>query len=354
MMKKEESAENLSRRRITQNDVAKRAGVTRSMVSYVLNGSDRSVAPETREKILEAIDVLGYRPNKFAQGLLQGAETLAEKQIGIVMCTANMFLRPYYSEIIAGIHTAAHENNYRVQFIRFFDELKNPILFNELIHREEIGGLILLSVDQCIKTEEDKSIIKRIAERIPQIVCVEWQTKGLCSVHFNREDAAFQATAYLLSHDYRSIAYIGESDERISGFRRAFIEKGITEISGLVVDVANDMPSGRDAMEKMIASAGGDMSKLSRAVCAGSDEVAIGILNCLNAHKIAVPEQVALISIDNIEVAAYTNPPLTTINVQKRAMGTRAVELIVNHSAGKGDDAITVSLPNDIIVRSSC
>src|SRR5574344_682385 len=224
MMKREESVENSDSRRITQNDVAKRAGVTRSMVSYVLNGSDRSVAPETREKILEAIDTLGYRPNKFAQGLLQGAETLAANQIGIVMCTANMFLRPYDSEIIAGIHTAAHEHNYHIRFIRFFDELKNPILFNELIHPEEIGGLILLSIDQCLKTEKDKAIVDEIAERIPQIVCVEWQKKGFCSVHFDREDAAYQATSYLFKKGYKDIAYIGEIDERIDGFRRAFFE----------------------------------------------------------------------------------------------------------------------------------
>ncbi len=347
--------ENVSQNnKITQNDVAREAGVTRSMVSYVLNGSDRSVAPETRDKILAAIDKLGYRPNKFAQGLQQGAETLAQKQIGIVMCSANMFLRPYYAEIIAGIHTAAHENNYRIQFIRFFDELKNPILFNELIHPEEIGGLILLSVDQCMKSDEDKKIIDRIASRIPQIVCVEWQYPGLSSVHFDREDAAYKATSYLASKKYSDIAYIGESDERVAGFRRALIESGLTDIRHLYIGAAYDMPTGRRAAEELIAKTKEAGTKLPRALCAGSDEVAVGILNSFAAHKIAVPDDIALVSIDNIEMAEYTNPPLTTINVQKRAMGTKAVELIVTRSAVKGEGAITVSLPNDIVVRSSC
>ena len=81
---------------VTQNDVAKEAGVTRSMVSYVISGnSDRSVAPETRKRILDAIERLGYRPNKAAQALQQGDVGFAANKIGVVLCTSETFLRPY-------------------------------------------------------------------------------------------------------------------------------------------------------------------------------------------------------------------------------------------------------------------
>jgi len=336
--------------RITQQDVASRAGVTRSMVSYVLNDTGRAVAPETRRKILNAIDELGYRPNKFARALSMGNKgVLADRHIGIVLCDDNMFLRPYYAEILAGIHSAAHENGFHIQFIRFFDELKDPVLFNQMIHSEVVCGLLLVATDQCLKVPEDRRIIEKIIERIDQIVCVEWQWPGLSSVSFDRQAAALHAAAYLFDQGYRDIVYIGEMDQRVSGFKQAFLEHGIEDISGLNIDDAADMLSGYRAIQRLHHSRG----TLPRAVCSGSDEVAVGILLYLHENGFSIPGETAIISIDNIEIAEYTNPPLTTINVQKRVMGCRAVEMIMNRSAGRGESALTILLPTNLVIRKS-
>lgn len=332
---------------VTQNDVARKAGVTRSMVSYVLNDTEgKSVAPETKQRILNAIAELGYKPNKYAQALQLGNTALAGKQLGIILSNAGVFLRPYYAEIIAGIHTAAYENNYHVRFIRFFDELKNPILFNELIHPEEIGGLILVAVDQCIKSDEDERLLDEMRMRIKSIVCVEWQHRNLSSVGFSRQEAAHSAVSYLLQKGYTDIAYIGELDERVTGFRQALFDKEMTCVPECIIEGAVDMQGGFSAMEKIV-------QKLPRAICAGSDEVAIGILHYLNKNHIAVPSKVAVVSIDNIEMAEYTNPPLTTINVQKKAMGERAVEMIVNGTSGQDENAMSILLPLTLIERES-
>jgi len=337
------------KQRITQNDVARHAGVTRSMVSYVINGSDRSVAPVTRQKILDAISELGYKPNKFAQALSMGSKgVLADQNIGIVLCNAGIFLRPYYAEILAGVLQAAHEKDYHVRFIRFFDELKDPILFTQLIHSEEICGLLLLAVDQCIETPEDSRLVERIQAQIDQIVCMDCQITDLSSVSFDRQEAALQAVRYLFNQGFSDIAYLGEPDQRVTGFKQAYLERG-ENISGLYIDFAEDMASGVKAVQKLHKSRGA----LPRAICAGSDEVAVGILFYLREQKIAVPEETALISIDNIEIAEYTNPQLTTINVQKRAMGYRAVEMIVNRAAGRGENALTLLLPTNLVVRRS-
>ncbi|MDR2701767.1 MAG: LacI family transcriptional regulator, partial [Spirochaetaceae bacterium] len=294
----------------TQDDVARRAGVTRSMVSYVLNGSNRAVAPVTRQKILNAISELKYRPNKFAQALSMGNKgVLANQHIGIVLCNAEMFLRPYYTEVLAGIHQTAHEKGFHIRFIRFFEELKDPVLFNQLIHSEEICGLLLVAIDQCMKVPEDRRLIERIQEQIDQIVCVEWQMPGLSSVSFDRQAAAFQAVSYLFDQGYRDIAYIGESDQRVAGFKQAFLEHRAEDISGLYIDAAADMASGHYAVQRLHQSRG----NLPGALCAGSDEVAVGILLYLHEQGIAVPGETAVISIDNIEMAEYTNPQLTTM-----------------------------------------
>ena len=336
--------------KITQNDVARHAGVTRSMVSYVLNDSSRTVAPETRQKILNAISELGYRPNKFARALSMGFNgVMAEKHIGMVLCNAEMFLRPYYAEILAGIHSAAHEKDLHIRFIRFFDELKDPVLFNQLIHSEEICGLLLVAIDQCLENDDDLQLIRRIQSQIEQIVCVEWQAPGLSSVSFDRQAAACRAASYLFDQGYSDIAYIGESDQRVAGFKQAFLEHGVKDISGLYIDAAADMASGYDGIKRLHQN----RKVLPRAVCAGSDEVAVGILLYLHEQAVTVPDKTAVISIDNIEIAAYTNPQLTTMNVPKRAMGYRAVEMIVNRSAGQGENAFTLLMPTNLVIRKS-
>jgi LacI family transcriptional regulator len=335
--------------KITQNDVARRAGVTRSMVSYVLNGSARTVASETRQKILNAIRELGYRPNKFARALSMGSKgVLADQHIGIVLGSAEIFLRPYYAEILAGIHQAAHEKDFHIRFIRFFDELKDPVLFNQLIHSEEICGLLLVALDLCMETQEDNQLIEQIQTQIDQIACVDWQITGLSSVLFDRQAAAFQIVNYLFDQGYSDIAYIGEPDQRVTGFKQAFSEHGVEDISGLYIDTAVDMASGYKAVQDLHQSRG-----LPKAICAGSDEVAVGMLLYLHERNIEVPGETAVISIDNIEMAGYTNPQLTTMNVQKRAMGYRAVEMIVNRTAGRGENALTVLLPVNLVVRKS-
>lgn len=341
------STEECVNKPVTQNDVAREAGVTRSMVSYVVNDTEgKSVAQETRQRILDAIARLGYKPNKYAQALQLGNTALADKQLGIILSSADVFLRPYYAEIIAGIHTAAYENNYHVRFIRFFNELKNPVLFNELINTEEISGLILVAVDQCIQSDKDRIVIKEISQRIKSIVCVEWQYAGLSSVGFSRQNAAYSAVSYLLKKGYTDIAYIGEQDERVNGFRQVLFDNGYTDSSSFIVEGAMDMGGGLSAMNRIAG-------RLPRAVCAGSDEVAIGVLSYLNKHHILVPDTVAVVSIDNIEMSEYTDPPLTTINVQKGAMGRRAVEMIVNGTAGQNDDALCILLPLSLIERDS-
>jgi DNA-binding LacI/PurR family transcriptional regulator len=335
--------------KITQNEVADHAGVTRSLVSYVLNGSNRMVAPETRQKILDAIDELGYRPNKFAQALSKGNKSvLADRHIGIVLRYEKMFLRPYYTEILAGIYSAAHEKGFHIRFIRFYNELKDPVIFNQLIHQEEICGLMLVALDKCLETPEDRQLLKRVQAQIEQIVCIDWQAPGLSSVSIDRQAAAFQVTDYLFNQGYADIVYIGQSDQRIAGFKQAFIERSL-DISGISITYAFDMESGYNAAQSLQKN----RDSLPRAVFAGSDEVALGVLLYLNEQGVTVPDNTAVISMDNIEIAAYTNPQLTTMNVQKRAMGYRAVEMIVNRTAGQGENALSLLLPTNLIIRKS-
>ena len=352
-MEEEMRTTDSAKRTVTQNDVAKAAGVTRSMVSYVISGnSGRSVAPETRERILKVIEELGYRPNKAAQALQLGDVAFAAKNIGVVLPNSSAFLRPFYTEILEGIFTAAHEHNYNVKFIRFFGELSDPVLFNELIHPESIGSLLLVAVNQAIKTAEDEKILGRIKELIKKTVCLEWKTDGLTSVLFDRQETAVKATEYLIKKGYSEIAYIGENDERVFGVQQALLRHDLNAVQRyFYLAEGFNMQTGYEGMKSIAEKNNG---VFPRAIVCGSDEVAVGAMCYLNENGIKIPEQVAIISIDNIELAAYTNPPLTTLNVQKKAMGYKAVEMIINDSVGQGDEAVCITLPTEIIERKSC
>ncbi len=336
---------------VTQNDVAREVGVSRSMVSYVINGnSKRRVAPATKKKILDTIEKLGYRPNKVAQMLQQGKISFAQDKIGVVLCSADVFLRPYYTEILSGIFETAHSYGLQIGFIRFFGELKDTVLFNQLIHEEEIGSLILVSIDQCLKTDEDKNIIERIKERMSKIVCIEFQYNGLSSVMFDRSETAKEACEYLIKKGFTNIGYIGHSDERVEGVQRPLASFGLdSRPESFFLAAAFDMKGGFEATEKLIKE-----KKLRRAIITGSDEVAIGVISALSKVGLSVPDDVAIISIDNIESSSFTCPSLTTMNVPKWAMGERAVRIIADGLAGKDETAVNIMLISELVVRESC
>lgn len=335
------------RKKVTQDDVARHAGVTRSVVSYVLTGNNRSVAPETRQRILEAIETLGYRPNKFAQGLGSGSENpLAARQIGIILNGAHVFLRPYYAEILAGVHAEAHEKNYHIRFIRFFHELDNPVLFNGLIHPEEVSGLVLIALDQSLSGPKDLALVEQIRGQVPNCVCVEWQHEGLPSVTFDRQAAARMATAHLISLGHRNLAYCGESDQRPVGFRQALEEAGIQQPP--LMAPGGDTRAGYTSGGQLLTA----HPELT-GIVAGSDEVAFGLLNWCAENGLRVPEDLAVVSIDDIEMAEYSIPPLTTIRVPKEAMGRQAVQILLQRQNNPQAWAGTTLLPTTLISRRS-
>lgn len=335
--------------RVTQKDVAELAGVSRGIVSYVINNGPRPVAPETRERVLQAIAQLGYRPNKHAQQLMREQwGSVAGRDLGLILPRVSLLKRPYYGGILAGIYETAHDHHYRIRFMRFFNELENPALFNELIHREEISGLLLMSLNQCIESEADHERIEQIRERMDNIVCLEWEMEGLPSVSFDRAAASYKATAHLIKLGYNDIVYLGQADERVRGYRQALNEHHLP-FDAASMFYAYNLAGGYQEIGNMMAQRG-----RPRAIVAGSDEVAFGILRGLREHHITVPHEVALTSIDNIPMSAYATPSLTTVNVPTVEMGRLAVEALIRLTQGTSRTPVSNLLPVNLVIRESC
>lgn len=331
---------------VTQEDVARYAGVSRAMVSYVIHNGPRKVSEETRYRVLSAIKELGYRPNKHAQMLSSVDDTIAEKYIGIILAGNHMFKRSYYGSILASIHEHAHERDWRIRFIRVFDDFNNPALFNELIHRNEIKGVILVGLDQVLQTPDHNELTKAIVERVARVVCIDWEWPGVPSILFDRQKGAYQATQHLVEVGCQHIAYIGPEDKRVTGYQQTLWEKNIAPDPRMVY-IASDTQMGYEGCEQLVHAVVPD------GILAGTDEVAVGVLKSLHQHDLAVPGDVAVASIDNIEISRFTIPALTTIDVPKHQIGLHAVDILTSDGHWKDASAFALTVPTQLIVRES-
>ena len=169
------------------------------------------------------------------------------------------------------------------------------MLFNELIHAEEISGLLLISLDQSIHSDAERELVSQIKARIQNIVCVEWEFDGLPSINLNRQ----------------------------------FLERGLTPALKEPLPGAT-MRDGSEVCDAVIAR-----GKLPEAFLGGTDEVCMGILSSLHRNGVNVPKDCAVIGIDNIEMSQFTSPPLTTVNVDTYEMGRIAVETLLNRAANR-------------------
>jgi DNA-binding LacI/PurR family transcriptional regulator len=272
---------------------------------------------------------------------------VAGKQFGLVLTDTSMLRRPYYGSILAGIHHTAHTNDYHIRFLRFFAELRNPVLFNELVHEEEISGLLLMSLDQVLTSDQDRRLIEQICSRIQNIICIEWEWEGLPSISFNRAEAAYKATRHLVELGHQHIAYVGQEDNRVTGYRQACLENQLAVSTYFVAPRAN-MAAGHELASQVLAQ-----SVRPTAVTAGCDEVAIGLLKAFHQQGVQVPEDIALASIDNIPMAAYTTPALTTVDVPQTDLGRLAVQMLINRAQQADMPLASMLLPTRLIVRDS-
>jgi len=334
-------------RAVTQADVARHAGVSRSIVSYVVNNGPRKISEDTRNRVLASIKELAYRPNKHAQLLSSTAETIAEKYIGIVLASNYMFKRPYYGSILASIHECASERDFHIRFVRVFNDFSNPVLFNELIHSNEISGVILLGLDQVLNTPDDENLIDEIIRRVEHVVCVEWEWQNVPSILFDRQNAAYQATKHLIDAGRRQIAYIGPDDKRVQGYRQALWERGITTEENLLRYAIDSVPGYEGCQQLLQTGLSID------GICTGTDEVAMGVLSCLHKQGIQVPEDISVASIDNLDFSAFTIPALTTVDVPRHDIGLHAVDLLTSPKAQPASAVYTITMPTQLIVRES-
>lgn len=339
-------------RQVTQQDVADRAGVSRAVVSYVVNDGPRVVSAETRARVLQAIAELGYRPNKHAQRLKRHPTRHATGQIGIIMGgTSEILKRPYFGAVMAGIYQAARRQGQQIRFLTFWDELEDPVFFNKNIHPEEISGLVLFTPYMALGTPQGQTLLQRVRERIDNIVSLEVVIDDLPAVIFDRAAAARLAVEHLVGLGHRRIAYSGAGDERLIGYRQTLLAHDLPLEVALMQqpNLLNSPEEGYAAGQALMA-----LPTPPTAIFADSDEVAIGLMGALHDMGLRVPDDVAIAAVDNTMLASMVRPALTTVHVPKESFGAYALQMLGLHARLPEIQPASVLLPIELIVRQSC
>jgi DNA-binding LacI/PurR family transcriptional regulator len=337
---------------VTQADVAERAGVSRAMVSYVLNNGPRSVSQETRERVMRAIEELGYRPNEHAQHLRMGGK-VSRNAIGIVTGgkSYDFLERPYYNRILAGLYDSSHQLGQHIRFITFFDALKDPIFFNKNIHPESISSLIFILPRLIVETPDHNELMKEVIDRVDKVICLEESFYDLPAVVFDRARAARMAVEHLISLGHKRIAFLAIADKRLSGYRRALTEHGIAYDESLVhyFEPATPTISAYAITQQLVKG-----PNRPTAIFAATDESAIAAIAAIKDAGLDVPRDIAIASIDNIEMAAMVRPALTTVRVPKQTMASFAIQYLSSDSNFEMRQQMSLLLPIELIVRESC
>lgn len=337
---------------ITQKDVAELAGVSRGVVSYVINNGPREVAPDTRDRVLSAIQELGYRPNKHAQRLKLG-DAHASESLGIVAGgqSFNVLERPFYNLIISGLFEEAHRLGQEIRFFSFFDALLDPVFFNKNIHRGEIGSLILILPQMITSVPDYQLILEKIEARIDHVVCLEEPIKDWPTVIFDRPAAARQAVEHLIYLGHQRIAFLAIQDGRLQGYRQTLLDHDLPYDQSLVFspDPSDVLSSAYQSTVEII-----NLDPRPTAIFAANDESAISAMAALHDHGIKVPAEVAVASIDNIELSAMVRPSLTTVDVPKRRMASYAMQALMLQKQFPQQESASIVVPTELIIRESC
>ena len=332
-------------RRPTIRDVAARAGVSHQTVSRVINGRDE-VAPGTRRRVQSAIRQLQYVPSPLARGLM-GSRT---HSLGMV--TADV-TDHFFAEAIAGAELETRKRGYYLIVASVEGEAEDDELaYLRLMLERRVEGLIVARPQAPLTLEQ----LPPGVERVPLVSIGSPEVSGFVAVDVDNRNGGLEATSRLLAHGHRAIATItGPRDwpsarDRREGYELALREAGAYDER--LVEGASDwgLESGREALARLLTRAAG-----FTAVFAHSDLLALGAIRELRARGLSVPHDLSVVGYDDIPVAGFVDPPLTTVRQPMREVGALAAKVLLDRIAG--DEAAPfggrIHLPTTVIERGS-
>ncbi|MFN8496083.1 MAG: substrate-binding domain-containing protein [Caldilineaceae bacterium] len=325
--------------RVTIADIARKANVSKSTVSRVLNDAP-AVNNQKRAAILAAIDELNYQPDLFARGLVSGQS----QTIGVL--TQN-FGSPVYDAILRAILQGLDSAGYSSIFTdgRWQTDLENKRI--QMLLNRRVDGLILLG------GVSPRDELLALAQQTPLIIVARElaELRAQC-VYIDNYAAAYQATQYLIKAGHQRIAHITgalsqkDAVERRDGYWQAMLDAGLAVEPTLIVEGNFRRQAGVVAVEMLLAR-----QQTFSAIFAANDQMAFGARLALYRRGIRVPDDVSLIGFDDQPDAAYMIPPLTTMKQPTSEMGEAAAQAILQLL--KGNTPVIPRFTAPMVLRES-
>jgi DNA-binding LacI/PurR family transcriptional regulator len=324
-------------------DVAKLAGVSTATVSHVVNKT-RFVSQETAQKVLAAIETVGYTPNVHARNLASGRS----RTLGLIVSD---IANPFFPELVKSIEEQAAERGYDVTLANTnYDPQRTASCVRRLIEQRVSGVAIMTS-------EMDAALSRRLAEREIAVVFLDVGTVGphTSNIVVNYEKGIRQAVEHLLALGHRRIAYVSGPQRMKSAARRkmAFVKtmkkyQASLHTAPSVFEGDLKAGGGQQAARELLR-----LDPLPTAVVSANDLMAIGALGELKAAGLRVPEDISVVGFDDILFASLADPPLTTVALSRADVGRAAVEALLHTLSAEGNVGREIKISTRLIVRGS-
>lgn len=336
-------------KRVTSLDVARRAGVSRTTVSFVLNNvQGAQISEETRRRVLQAAHDLGYVPDAAAQALASGRS----KNIGLLLArrpniiASDMFL-------IQILETLAHEVNRHGMrlLLQIVEDFEDREAYLKLVRSNSLDGVIYSG-----PKVEDAPLVSLIEHKIPTVLMGKLPNTDYYFVDVDNRVAANHAVSHLIGLGHERIAIITNAPpvyaaaaDRLQGYHDALTDASLPIDQSLVRYGEFDPESGYCQMKCLLEAA-----HLPTAVFVASDVVAFGAMAAIHEHGLIIPDDIALVGFDDVPVSRYIEPSLTTIRLPVADLAKSACDIVVCLVNGEKPPQAQMLLEANLVVRSSC
>lgn len=332
---------------VTLKDIAKKAGVSITTVSRVINNKD-SIIPikeDTKNRVLEIAADLNYRPNINARSL----STKKSYNLGLILD----YLDPYFSDIVNSIEKSSREKNYNLILSMLNDKSFEEII-NNLLYQSSIEGILIGGTKKLIKKNKIFNKLKKL--NVP-IVLIAHYFNDIPSINIDDFKGGYLAAEHLVELGHQRIAIITgpdyknrkDSRQRLMGYKKALTDNSIELKKEYIYEGNYSYHSGYQNMKKILSR-----PELPSAVFASEDQMALGALKAAYEMKVKIPQDISLIGFDNIIQSRYSTPSLTTISQPKREMGRSAINLLVDLIENKEDSTLKQQLFDPkLVIRES-
>ncbi|MBN7279047.1 substrate-binding domain-containing protein [Vibrio cholerae] len=327
----------------TMKDIARLAGVSTSTVSHVINKS-RFVSDEIAERVNNAAQQLNYAPSALARSLKMNRT----KTIGMLVTTST---NPFFGEVVKGVERSCYHQGYNLILCNTEgDNQRMKASINTLLQKR-VDGLLLM----CSTLEGERLDVFDRYPDIP-IVVMDWGPILFASdkIQDNSLQGGYMAAKHLIESGHKEIGCITgplirhQAQMRYEGYKRALAEAGIAINPDWIVESDFECEGGYQAFEKLY-----QRGKLPSALFVSNDMMAMGVIQAANQRGLRVPDDLSLIGYDDVHIAKFMTPALTTIHQPKYRLGKAAVDTLLYRLENPDTTAQVVQLEPTLVVRNS-